>query len=178
MRGKEILTKEKGMWEIPTFFALFFTLLAVIWYACETRKLRMETIKQTELSLRPFVVITYDTDASMQRRFKIENIGKGPALNVKIADIPIMKKDGEHYIRYIFSRIDVIVPNEKKDIKGKIKVNEHSAENSFVFMSHFQPESVKSYDFIINYANINNNSYKTEGSLGKGGLVIEGTKKS
>ncbi len=159
------------MWEILTFFALFLTLMAVIWYAWETRKLRMETIKQTELSLRPFIVITFDPNASMQRGYKIENIGKGPALNVKIANIVIVKN-----LEYIFNSIDLILPNEKHDIKGRIKVYESSTENSFVFMSHFQPESAdRSFDFIISYTNIFNDSYKTNGKWGKGGLAIEGT---
>lgn len=162
------------MWEILTFWALFFTLLAVIWYANETRKLRIETVNQTELSLRPIIVLSYYANASSQRIFKIENIGKAPALNVKIDDIPIIKKDGGIHIRYIFNKINIIVQNEKRDITGKIKENGNCSRNSHLFMSHFSPRSaVRSYDFIINYRNVNNKPYKTIGKWGKGGLVIE-----
>lgn len=164
------------MWEIFTFFALFLTLLAVVWYACETRKLRIETIKQTELSLRPFVILSYN---EREGKFQIENIGKSTALKVKITDIPIVKKNGKLYIRYVFNKIDVIIPEEKKEVTGEIKINEGISGDFPVFMSHFFPESaIKSYDFFINYTNINNEPYKTKGKIGKDGIVIERTEKS
>ena len=39
--------------------ALIATLGVIIWYACETRQLRIATVKQTELSLSPCVVLDY-----------------------------------------------------------------------------------------------------------------------
>lgn len=163
------------MWEILTFFALFLTLLAIIWYAYETRKLRMETLKQTELSLKPFIILSYD---ERKRKFILKNIGKGVGLNVKIADIPIIKEDGELYIRYIFNRTDVLIPEEKKEITGEIKINDGTSRDLPIFMSHFFPESaVKSYDFIVSYTNINNDPYKTKGKFGKHGIIIERTER-
>ena len=47
--------KRITMWEILTFSALLLTLLVVVWYAYEIQKLRIETIKQTELSLKALV---------------------------------------------------------------------------------------------------------------------------
>jgi len=163
------------MWQALTFFALFLTLLAVVWYAWETRRLRIETIKQTELSLRPFVIISYKEH---ERKFSYENIGNGPALKVKLDDIPIIKQEGELYIRYVFYEIDVITPNKKNEIDGEIKINGDTSDKDFIFLSHFFPDSaVKSYNFLIKYMNINNEFYETIGKFGKDGIVIEKTQK-
>jgi len=158
-----------------TSIALILTLFAVIWYAWETRRLRIETIRQTELSLRPFVIVSYN---EQQRKFLFKNIGKGPALKVKIDDIPIIKEDGELYIRYDFYEIDVVTPKEEIEVNGEIKINEGTSGEFPVFMSHFFPDTaVKSYDFIINYTNINSEPYKTKGKFGKDRVVIKKTEK-
>jgi len=163
------------MLETLTFFALFLTFLAVVWYAWETRKLRIEAIKQTELGLKPFVTISYD---ERERKFSYKNIGKGPALKVKIDDIPIIKENGELYIRYVFYEIDVITPEEESKVDGEIKINESTSDKDFSFLSHFFPDTaVKSYDFLIKYTNINNEHYETKGKFGESGIVIEKTEK-
>ncbi len=61
--------------------ALVITMGVIIWYALETRKLRKETVKQTELSLRPYVILV----RSLGRYgLSFENIGLSHALNVSI----------------------------------------------------------------------------------------------
>jgi hypothetical protein len=62
--------------------ALVITMGVIIWYALETRKLRKETVKQTELSLRPYVILV----RSMGGRYDLafENIGQSHALDVSI----------------------------------------------------------------------------------------------
>jgi len=62
--------------------ALVITMGVIILYALETRKLRKETVKQTELSLRPYVILV----RSMGGRYDLafENIGQSHALDVSI----------------------------------------------------------------------------------------------
>ncbi|MEW6455833.1 MAG: hypothetical protein AB1410_03845 [Acidobacteriota bacterium] len=160
------------MWEILTSVALILTLFVVLWYAWETRRLRIETIKQTELSLRPFVIILF---IEHKNKFILKNIGNGPALKVKIDDIPLIKEN-KLYIKYIFHEIDVILAKEESEIKCEIKTNDSTLNISL--FSHFFPHTaVKSYNFLIRYTNINNELYQTKGKFGKGGIVIEGIKK-
>jgi hypothetical protein len=39
--------------------ALLATLGVIIWYSCETKKLRETSVKQTELQLTPYIVLDY-----------------------------------------------------------------------------------------------------------------------
>ena len=70
-----------------TFWVLSATLVVLLWYAWETRKLRQESQKQTFLMLRPFVVIKKpdpDNDAS---RASVKNIGNGSALHIRFKSV-------------------------------------------------------------------------------------------
>ena len=62
--------------------ALIITLGVLFWYACEARGLKKESIKQTELSLRPYVVLIRASYGTQSLNF--ENIGLSHALDVTI----------------------------------------------------------------------------------------------
>lgn len=158
------------MWEILTFFALFLTFLTVIWYAWETRKLRIETLNQTKLSLRPFVIIVF---IERPGKFILKNLGNGSALNVKVKDISLIKTK-ELQITYFFHRVDVIPCKEEKDLYIGMKENDSPADRSD--LGALLPQSaVNAHDFEINYTDINNQKYRTMGTIGKGGVIIKGT---
>lgn len=61
--------------------ALIITLCVLIWYAYQTRGLRKETVKQTELNQRPFVTVFEKED---EPGLKYKNSGLGVALNIEI----------------------------------------------------------------------------------------------
>jgi len=84
--------------------------LAAVWYAWETRKLWKEAVKNNELSLRPFVIISY---TESERNFKLTNLGNTPALNVKIDDVTLIDVASLKF-DYIFPEIDVIPQQSKK----------------------------------------------------------------
>jgi len=60
--------------------ALIITLGVLFWYACEARGLKKESIKQTELSLRPYVILIHTGSGLLS----FENIGQSHALDVVI----------------------------------------------------------------------------------------------
>ena len=97
---------------------LIITLIAIIWYTWETKKLREQTAKQTELQYRPFVMVfmkqgeeegTIDGDAP----FCVKNVGHSPALNVKIYYYDVNGKLSNKK----FHDIDLLVPNEIRRIE-------------------------------------------------------------
>jgi len=55
------------IWQILTFCALALTLLAVIFYACETMKLRKEIVKQTKLQKR---ILIHQSLLSLQKDYR------------------------------------------------------------------------------------------------------------
>ena len=91
--------------------ALVATLSVIIWYTLETRKLRKETVKQTELILRPFIVIsTFEDTAGLSQRLVYKNIGHSPAIDVQTESF-----DAESFI-INFEKYGLIEIGEKKDL--------------------------------------------------------------
>lgn len=84
---------------------LFLTFLALLWYAWETRKLKEEAIKQTEIEQKPVMMlyvrnlnnITNAIKKIFKREYVISdrasyylslrNVGRGPAFNVKVVEV-------------------------------------------------------------------------------------------
>lgn len=151
---------------IFTTIILFLTFLAIIWYAWETRKLWKETVKQTELNLRPFVVITYSEN---ERKFKLINLGNTPALNVKIDDVNLISGEGLNF-DYVFPEIDLIPQKAKIDINDiKKKINDEISDTDTFDLGALIPYSAhRTFKVIIRYKNTQNDEYKTEGKVGEG----------
>jgi hypothetical protein len=77
------------------------TALVLIWYTYETYKLRetaqkqievaqgqlAESQRQTELQLRPFVILEVSISEHDEFSYRVRNIGVGTAINVHIMDI-------------------------------------------------------------------------------------------
>jgi len=150
------------MCEILKFCVLFLTLLAVIWYANETRKLRIETVKQTRLSMRPIVVVTYDEG---ERKFMLMNYGNTPAFHIKIDDVSL--KGLKH--SYVFPE-EYCVPHSKKiSIKNiKIKRNGEVLDTHTFELGAIIPSSApRTLDIKIRYKNAESEKYITEGKVGK-----------
>lgn len=127
--------------------ALLLTGLVVIWYTWETSRLRLETCRQTEIQLRPFVVLEPVESAQHVRGFKATNIGLGPALNVILPDVKILPLKWESPIVIRFSpaapvsvpgvsrdvrAIPVLLPRESQDVRAESFVDEISQGDFFV----------------------------------------------
>jgi len=72
------------IFEAISLFALMATVAILTVYTRETWRLRVETQKQTELQLRPFVVF----EATFEG-FQVRNIGNGSAINVQVKDFDL-----------------------------------------------------------------------------------------
>ncbi|HAD82875.1 MAG: hypothetical protein A2509_02750 [Candidatus Edwardsbacteria bacterium RIFOXYD12_FULL_50_11] len=65
----------------------FVTVIVIIWYTCETRKMQLRIKEQIELSLIPMI------DISIKNR-EIINVGHGTAINIVFTDII----EGDHKV--------------------------------------------------------------------------------
>jgi len=160
--------------EIITTSLLGITLIAIIWYAWETRKLRMETVRQTELSQRPFVMI-FETDLN---KIKYKNSGQGIALNISIKPF----ENGGY--TFTFEKENLLSPNEvsKHDINPVPKDNKTGEIFPPDTKIPFTPSEIKSTYLTpvriieIQYENIEKKRYQTIMKVSKEGIEYIDTK--
>ena len=160
--------------------ALMITLGVLIWYAWETRGLRKETVKQTELSQRPFIIISvFEDSAGLSQSLIYRNIGHSPALDVETEPF-----DAEAYILK-FGKWGLIEPDEQKNLKpkGEGKTGFTDALLQAVATPSFTPKELNRFDidreFILNihYKNIEKVSYQTLVKISRKGIEILSTGK-
>lgn len=83
--------------DVISTFVLTITLIVLIKYTYETCKLRRQSEEQTELSIRPLIILKSIKDIPGQFAFK--NLGNGPAFNIKVSEIKAWGSD-EAYLAY------------------------------------------------------------------------------
>ena len=152
---------------------LFLTFLAVVWYAFETRKLWKETVKQTRLSMRPIVVITYGDD-----RFSYINYGNTPAFNIKIDDVTLINTDNLRF-DYVFPEIAVLPQSTKIKIEDiKIRINDDVRDTGTFELGALIPYSAsRTFNVKIRYKNSENDEYITQGKVGEGAFEFSSIEK-
>jgi len=158
--------------QILTLIILFLTCLAGFRYVRatkdlweETAKQTKETVKQTRLSMRPIVVVTYD---EREDKFMFINYGNTPAFHVKIDDVLILNTEGPKSY-YVFPE-EYCLPQSKKIIIENIviKTNGKISYTDTFFLGAITPSSAgKPYDIKIKYKNAESEKYITEGKVGK-----------
>ena len=164
--------------------ALLATLGVIIWYACETQKLRKETVKQTELSLRPFVTITQSESATYSPEKGAEthpllykNIGHGPALDVEIKPF-----DAEGFLLKTEKRGLIEVGESKYlNIRGEGVDDTSDAFVQSVPVPSFTPKALQKRNseleiiLDISYKNIEKKSYSTKVKISREGIEVLST---
>lgn len=141
-----------GQWlSIIQTSALIITLGVLLKYTVETTRLRKTTVKQTELQLRPCVVICY-SDIRGIERYRLKNVGHSPALNISINDI---ENDD---VKNVFTDFGILEPNEDEYMelikvgKDDPKGTTYSRQNQLGGMGYEEVLTIK-------YRNIENKQY-------------------
>ncbi len=148
--------------------ALLATLVVIIWYAYETRELRKESVKQTELNQRPFVMI-FETDLN---KIKYKNSGQGIALNISIKPF-----ENQGYT-FTFEKENLLSPNEvsNHDINPVPKDNKTGEIFPPETKIPFTPSEIKNTYLTvariieIQYENIEQKRYQTLVKISKEGI--------
>jgi hypothetical protein len=146
---------------------LALTFIAIVWYAWETRGLKIQMIKQTELNLRPLVLI----DWINPEKYVLRNIGNGPAINIQVEEIMIVEVPE---LKYLFRRIDVIETREQRDLEILFGGREADTFELGAITPH---SAVKSFTYSIKYTDLNGTKYESIGLIGKGGAVFLETRR-
>lgn len=156
-------------WPVVTGITLILTMIAIILYTIETGRLRRATVRHTELSLRPLVVIDWDeTEGS---KYVLRNMGKGHALKVKVEDISVINEE-QIKIAYNFPEQSMIPADKFQHLI--IKVGDEEA-SSFQLGALNPYSAIRSFNYIVKYTDINKKPYRTKGKMGKGGVSVEST---
>jgi len=110
--------------------AVLLTGLIVLWYTYETKLLRSETQRQTEMSQRPFVVAKLVDD-----HFEVSNLGHGVALNIRIK--PIEVDQAEQILIQFPDSIPTLNPGETMRIIAE-SFKKKAPAGDF-FLAHLDP---------------------------------------
>ncbi len=141
--------------------ALIITLGVLFWYACEARGLKKESIKQTGLSLRPYVILTLASYGTQSLNF--ENIGLSHALDVTI--------DILHMNVFLFrfqpcnlvrkgkkAKVEFLLVGKNEEADAMVK----ASPNNMGFPFFEGLEKVKAYPLTVRYKNIEGTPYYTQ----------------
>lgn len=140
-------------WLAAQTIAVVLTGLVLIWYTIETQLLRKESQKQTEIQIRPFVIVELKN-----RKFFLKNIGQGPALNVSVR--PVQVSSDEQIIIKFGDMIPTINPGETIELKAE-GFHKGNSTGDF-FTAHLNPEYAnRNLSIFIDYQNIDLKSYST-----------------
>ena len=85
-------------------WTLVVTGVVLLWYTWETSELRRATVLQTEVQLRPFVVLELWSPS-----FRLRNFGTHPALNVTVDPVTIEAPGSQIEVRFP-ARLPVLPP--------------------------------------------------------------------
>jgi hypothetical protein len=73
----------------------WLTGLIVLMYTVETLGIRLEMVRQNELAIQPLVIAVLG-GAEGSRRLILRNIGRGPALSIRVEDVPLTDVAGDN----------------------------------------------------------------------------------
>ena len=134
-------------------FAVVLTGAILIWYTIETQLLRKETQKQTELQIRPFVIMEFKNN-----EFYLKNIGRGPALNIKIK--PVQVSSEESIVIKFEEMISIVNAGDQIQVEPEGFRNGRSTEKFFT--AHLKPQYAnRNLSIFIDYHSINLEAYTT-----------------
>lgn len=153
-------------WNYLSTLAIILTGAILIWYTWETTLLRTEAQRQTELQLRPFVLIV-----PFQKEFKLRNIGNGPALNISLADVQV---DAPTDITIQFPDF---VPFLQKGEETAIRAESYKKRKPCgdFFNAHLFPEySNRPLTLKIEFQNIESQNYVVKETISPNKMTIEG----
>ena len=157
-----------------TDWILLATIGAILWYSWETRGMKKEMVKQTELRIRPQIIAYLDKKG---QNFLIMNVGNGTAMNVMVDEL--LLDAIEQRVKLVFDRIDAIMPGqERKIIHSAYGRNNRKIEADFPFIANLDPQwASQTYHLNITYDNIEGIKYSSKVQCGKAGIKLLETKK-
>jgi len=156
-----------GRWSEVIYF---LTGLILIWYTLETREVRLATLRQSTLQIRPFLAIEYEED----RKLWVHNMGKGVARDVRVHNVPLNEgKPGDTILTIEWKPIDFIPDGQKRELKGEGAFVEGEERQKFsermqIWMANFGPHGRATYEFIVDYHDLTGAPYRAACKVDRG----------
>ena len=148
-----------------TNLILFITLLAIIWYTIETRRLANFTAKQIKINIKPIITIT-----SIDSSLRLKNIGKSPALNILVRDIIRINNENNQKNEYVFkfTKITVCGSDEERGVEITPHYNDKAITASGdadktirYFLDYNSLAQGQNYELIIDYEDIEKGKWRS-----------------
>lgn len=143
----------------------------VIWYTWETHQLRLATLRQTALQIRPFLAIEYGEDV----RIWVHNLGNGVARDIKFHNARLGEgaEGATTFLTVEWKPIDFIPKGEKRELKGEgvvVTAEERMklSQRISTWMANFGPHGHARYEFVVDYSDLTGTQYRAAFSVEKG----------
>lgn len=165
-----------------TNLILFITLLAIIWYTIETRRLANLTAKQIKINIKPIITII-----AIDSSLRLKNIGKSPALNILARDVIRIYNDNNRKDKYVFKFAKITVCNSGEDrgiaiapyCNDKAVTNSKEADDAKIFFLDYNSLAQgQNYKLIIDYEDIEKGKWRSVSVVDNGGVHFEEVKES
>jgi len=157
-----------GKWSEVIYF---FTGLILLWYTWETRLLRLATLRQSTLRIRPFLAIEYSED----RKIWVHNLGKGVARDIKFHDVRLGEgtSGAATFVSVEWQPIDFIPEGLKRELRSvgafvTAEQREQFSERMTTWMANFGPHGRAQYEFIADYSDLIGTQYRVAFKVHKG----------
>lgn len=145
-------SKYETDWTARQTWAVILTGFVLIWYTWETMLLRRVAFLQSELQLRPFLVFRKEG-----KRYVVENIGNGVALDVRIDGIMIEEPGNKLEIRFP-KPLSLLKPGDVTDVEVEVNINGKKSDT--VFAALLDPKYTnQDIDVHIHFSNIEGKTY-------------------
>ena len=145
---------------------LWLTGFVLLIYTVETQGLRIEMIRQNEIAVQPVIVAAAKKGGSENIEFLLKNIGRGPALFVKVDYAYLRRELGENWAVAWVNAIDYIEPG--------CEVTAVALENcGYQRLSPIRKNREEPFHMTIRYEDINRTKIETVLQVGIGQQLLK-----
>jgi hypothetical protein len=144
-------------------------------YTYETYGLRVQMIRQNEISIRPLLITSIELATNTRPDILVvRNIGRGPALFVQIDDIPILVDDSPESLVVKFEVVDYIEPQTSAITQaGFFSKDGDKFAKHFDFLPNLNPKYAKEkIEVTLRYEDVDGASRFSVMQMGKPGIRL------
>jgi hypothetical protein len=166
-------------WNVQTAIYLV-TGLVVLYYTYETYRMRKELVRQNQLAVQPLILATVKrvnvSHDMTDSRVVLRNIGRGPALFVRVDDFNVHDEEGGGRFSLRIPPVDCIEGGMETALDVELITRETSGRETpqtWHFAGVLDPKSANStYIVTICYEDIDRGQHWAKTQMGKGGIRL------
>jgi len=158
----------------PGTVILWVTGLGVLAYTIETYHMRLELVRQNEITIQPVLILTIEEiengTGAIKPQVVIRNIGRGPALFIRVNEIDIFQ-EADFRLVVKFEAVDYLEPGTYTLAKVTAwSQAPEEAQPKFNFVANLNPRFAnQTFQITISYEDIGGQKRESVMQMGKGG---------